>query len=210
MNIQLFFPIRSSAPCYFPSYQEQRPLLPVGVRLDQSLEDQVKSMAASMPTDGDLVAKQDKAHRLYLSMKQTQIIQQNWLGSFHSNLKLMWPHQQNHAPPVRSWKVPGKGMNPMTRMEETLLKTTRSPKPRSHVLRQSQVWRQRQSLRRTAALSWCIMRELLQNIFMNNRIWIYYNLTNYSAVDTKLLVWILGWAIWDTWYIKVCRIIIII
>ena len=77
MNRQLFFPIRSSAPCYFPSYQEQRPLLPVGVRLDQSLEDQVKSMAASMPTDGDLVAKQDKAHRLYLSMKQTQIIQQN-------------------------------------------------------------------------------------------------------------------------------------
>jgi len=46
----------------FHSYQEQRPLLPVGVKLDQSLEEQVKSMASNMPVDGDLVALQEKAH----------------------------------------------------------------------------------------------------------------------------------------------------
>lgn len=47
---------------YVLSCQEQRPLLPVGVTLDKSLEDQVKSMAENMPMDGDLVAKQNKAH----------------------------------------------------------------------------------------------------------------------------------------------------
>ena len=47
--------------------QEQRPLLPVGVKLDQSLADQVKSMALNMPVDGDLVVQQDKAHGSFFS-----------------------------------------------------------------------------------------------------------------------------------------------
>ena len=65
---------------YVLSCQEQRPLLPVGVTLDKSLEDQVKSMAENMPMDGDLVAKQNKAHLYpeeyvvpFNKMKQIQI-----------------------------------------------------------------------------------------------------------------------------------------
>ena len=58
--------------CTCSFLQEQRPLLPVGVKLDQSLEDQVKSMALNMPVDGDLVVQQDKAHGSFFLLVANQ------------------------------------------------------------------------------------------------------------------------------------------